>query len=436
MNTFLPTEPYKGTRDFYPRDMAIQRYIFDTWAKTAESFGFERYDASILEPSELYKSKGAENEEMVNEQTYTFIDRGDREVTLRPEMTPTVARLVAGKRRDLNFPIRWYSIPNLFRYERPQRGRLREHWQLNCDLFGVNDYSADVEMIALAHNVLTAFGAKPTDFEIRINDRAEMRRLYAEIDINDAATQNEITRLNDRYHKMSHDEYIAELNKIQDIKEKGATANVVALIQSQESYDNNVIKGLHALGIENVKVDRTLARGFDYYTGTIFEIFDTSGENNRSLIGGGRYDNLTGLFGGDPISGIGFGMGDVTMRDFLETHNLLEGRIAPTGAALVILPMEATLNIEAEKIAQSFRTAGIRTSVDLSDKKIGKKLGAASDAAAEYVLVVGENEITQNRFTLKKLVDGSETIGTLTELIEKIKLSELSKVRGSIENFE
>lgn len=436
MSTHLPTEPYKGTRDFYPRDMAIQRYIFDTWAKTAESFGFERYDASILEPSELYKSKGAENEEMVNEQTYTFTDRGDREVTLRPEMTPTVARMVAGKRRDLNFPIRWYSIPNLFRYERPQRGRLREHWQLNCDLFGVHDYSADVEMIALAHDVLIAFGAKPTDFEIRINDRAEMRRLYAEIDINDETTQNEITRLNDRYHKMSHDEYVALLSEIQGVKERAAAAKVVALIQSQESSDNNVVKGLQALGIENVKVDRTLARGFDYYTGTIFEIFDTSGENNRSLIGGGRYDNLTGLFGGNPISGVGFGIGDVTMRDFLETHNLLEGRISPTGATLVILPMDATLNIEAEKIAHTFRAVGVRSSVDLSDKKIGKKLGAASDAGAQYILVVGENEITQNRFTLKKLVDGSETTGALTELIEKIKLSELSKVRGSIENFE
>ena len=138
----LKTESYKGVRDFYPEDMAIQRYIFDTWSKTAESFGYERYDASILEPSDLYKSKGAENAEIINDQSYTFIDRGERDVTLRPEMTPTVARMVAGKKRELKFPLRWYSIPNLFRYERPQRGRLREHWQLNCDLFGGNDYIA------------------------------------------------------------------------------------------------------------------------------------------------------------------------------------------------------------------------------------------------------------------------------------------------------
>ena len=145
----LSTDPYKGVRDFYPDDMAVQRYIFDVWSQTAESFGFERYDASMLEPADLYKAKGAENAEMVNEQTYTFIDRGDREVTLRPEMTPTVARMIAKKAKELAFPVRWYSIPNLFRYERAQKGRLREHWQLNCDIFGTDEVAADVEIIAL-----------------------------------------------------------------------------------------------------------------------------------------------------------------------------------------------------------------------------------------------------------------------------------------------
>ena len=155
----LSTDSYKGVRDFYPDDMAILRYIFDVWSQTAESFGFERYDASVLEPADLYKAKGAENEEMVNEQTYTFIDRGKREVTLRPEMTPTVARMVAGRRRELSFPVRWYSIPNLFRYERPQRGRLREHWQLNCDIFGASHFTADVEIIALAYHMLITYAS-------------------------------------------------------------------------------------------------------------------------------------------------------------------------------------------------------------------------------------------------------------------------------------
>lgn len=158
---YLSTDSYKGVRDFYPEDAAIQQYIFDTWSKTAESFGFERYDASILEPSALYKAKGAENEEMVNEQTYTFTDRGGREVTLRPEMTPTIARMVAAK-RDHSFPLRWYSIPNLFRYEREQKGRLREHWQLNCDIFGIDEVAADVEIISLAYQTLMDFKNYPS----------------------------------------------------------------------------------------------------------------------------------------------------------------------------------------------------------------------------------------------------------------------------------
>lgn len=417
MDKRLSTEPYKGTRDFYPEDMAIQRYIFDTWAKTAESFGYERYDASILEPSELYKSKGAENEELVNEQTYTFTDRGDREVTLRPEMTPTVARMIAGKRRELSFPVRWYSIPNLFRYERPQRGRLREHWQLNCDMFGIDHVSADVEMIALAYNVLKAFGVKDSDFEIRINDRREMREIFEMYNIKDQDSITAITRLNDRFHKISKGEYISELTEITASEE---TAKLIHELIGATGVQGELTRALSTLGINNTSVDRSIARGFDYYTGTIFEIFDTSGDNNRSLLGGGRYDNLTSLFDSEPVSGIGFGMGDVTMRDFLETHGLLEGKVPKTAPTLSILPMEESLNIEAEKIAQTFRTSGVRISVDLSDKKIGKKISAASEAGVAYILVVGADEITSQKFTLKKLSDGTETTATINELMSLI----------------
>ncbi len=269
----LSTDSYKGVRDFYPEDMAIQRYIFDTWSRTAESFGFERYDASVLEPSELYKSKGAENEEMVNEQTYTFIDRGEREVTLRPEMTPTVARMVAGRRRELSFPVRWYSIPNLFRYERPQRGRLREHWQLNCDIFGADDYTADVEIIALAHDLITNFGADNSMFEIRINDRTEMRKKYTEFGIADIEVQDAITRLNDRFYKISASEYKSALQEI--VGDTTIVDAVYNLVSGKDTTDNNqVVDGLRALGITNVKIDRSIARGFNYYTGTIFEVFD------------------------------------------------------------------------------------------------------------------------------------------------------------------
>ncbi len=414
----LPTDSYKGVRDFYPADMAIQRYIFETWAKTAESFGFERYDASILEPSDLYKAKGAENEEMVNEQTYTFTDRGDREVTLRPEMTPTVARMVAGKRRELQFPLRWYSIPNLFRYERPQRGRLREHWQLNCDIFGSDDIAADIEIIALAAQVLKDCGASDDMFEIRINDRREMREIFKQFGVTGEEKITAITRLNDRFHKISKNEYLAGLQEITGNTEQ--TQSIFELVNAQE-VQSIITKKLKELGINNVVVDRSLARGFDYYTGTIFEIFDKSDENNRSMLGGGRYDNLTSMFGGEPISGVGFGMGDVTMRDFLETHNLIPDHLTTTAAKVVIIPMAAAQNLFAEQVAHQVRqTAKISVTTDIGTKKVGDKISRASERGSTYIVVIGESEVQSGILTIKNLLTRKEHSGKLTDIITTI----------------
>ncbi len=407
MEKKLSTEPYKGTRDFYPSDMAVQRYIFDTWANAAESFGFERYDASVLEPAELYKAKGAENEEIVNEQTYTFIDRGEREVTLRPEMTPTAARMVAGKRRELSFPVRWYSIPNLFRYERPQRGRLREHWQLNCDLFGEGDVAADVEVISLAYHTLRAFGATPDLFEIRVNDRAYLNEIFTASGLTDAES-HAVLALLDRKDKI--DNFDEELRKITD------TAVSIPDTPPQESRITRVIGALGELGITNVRFSPSTVRGFSYYTGIIFEAFDISGENPRALLGGGRYDNLTELFGGEPITGVGFGMGDVTVHDFLETHNLFPNNIRVTAPTLSILPTEPAFNIEAEKLAAEFRANGIRTSVDLSDRKVGKKVSSAGEDGVAYIIVLGENEAGSGTYTLKKLATGKEHAGGVDQL--------------------
>ena len=410
----LSTDSYKGVRDFYPEDAAIQQFIFKTWAKTAESFGYERYDASILEPAELYKSKGAVNEEMVNEQTYTFIDRGDREVTLRPEMTPTVARMVAGRRRELKFPLRWYSIPNLFRYERPQRGRLREHWQLNCDIFGADDFTADVELIALAYQLFIDFNATPDMFEILINNRSEMDALYREIGITDSEQITAITRLNDRKKKITAAEYQQALEDI--LGDVLLAAKIIVLVEDH-SGSNQVIDGLRQLGINNVKLDRTIARGFDYYTGTIFEIVDTDPKNNRSMLGGGRYDNLTTLFNDEALSAVGFGVGDVTMRDFLETHHLLPDSITTTAANVVIIPTDSELNLPALQIAHSLRVRDINVATDIGNKKIGKKIADAAGQGLVYTIVVGTNELNSGEFTLKNLLLGTEEKGTLEQLL-------------------
>lgn len=398
----------------YPEDMAIQSYIFDIWSKTAESFGFERYDASILEPANLYKAKGAENEELVNEQTYTFTDRGDREVTLRPEMTPTTARMVAAKQRELSFPIRWYSIPNFFRYERPQRGRLREFWQLNCDMFGSDHFTADIEIISLAHQILLNFGATPDMFEIRINDRSIMERAYRAIGLSDEQIKR-LTRLNDKRRKISSDEYREQLNTITD--DELMTEQIIVLLdQSDEQTD--VILGLNELGITNVVSDKSLTRGFDYYTGTVFEIFDVSNENNRAMIGGGRFDDLTSMFGGDPVSGVGFGIGDVIMRDFLETHKLLPEHLKTNPVQVVIIPMTVEENLFAENIAMKIRRSGFSVATDIGTKKMGKKITSASERGSRFIIVIGDNETKTEQFTIKDLDSGEEKTGKISELIK------------------
>lgn len=423
----LSTSPYKGVRDFYPEDMAVQRYMLDVWRMTAEHFGFEQYDASILEPSDLYKSKGAVNEELVNEQTYTFTDRGDREVTLRPEMTPTVARMVAGKRRELTFPVRWYSIPNLFRYERMQRGRLREHWQLNCDIFGVDDVSADVEIILLANEIFKNFGAiNGKQYKIHVSSRRLLDALYLELGLTEEESLA-ATRLADRKNKIDVDDFKKKMTEAVGDKSSEVlkflnadNLNVVPeSIQKSDVYTElqtlvTTMKTLHC----PVVFDPTIIRGFDYYTGTVFEVVDLDPENNRAMMGGGRYDNLTEMFGGDPVSGIGFGFGDVTLRDFLVSHDLMTTDIS--SVTLAILPTDISENIEAQKVAQAFREAGISTSVDLSSKKVGKKLSIAGEQFVDYALVLGEDEIKNKTYTIKDLIEGVKISGTLEELIEKL----------------
>lgn len=354
----LDTAPYKGVRDFYPEEQFIQNYIFNIWKKTMESFGYVEYGASILESTELYKAKSGD--EIVNEQTYTFKDRGDRDVTLRPEMTPTVARMVAAKRRELGFPLRWYSIPNLFRYEAPQRGRLREHWQLNADIFGVSGIEADIEIIALAYRVMKNFGAKNEDFEIRLN---------------------------------SHN------------------ANPEALEQ--------VIAGLKFSGINNFRIDETLARGQSYYTGVVFEFFDMNTTNSRSILGGGRYDNLTALFEDFDMPAAGFGAGDVTMRDFLETHGLLPQYRSTTDLFLVCKDTTVDAVVNFHTFTSKLREAGINVATDQSRRENGDLYKVAERDCIPYIGFVSAGEVTvknmQNRDEHKFTFDSAEDIKNLVK---------------------
>ena len=408
MNGKLSTDSYKGVRDFYPEDMAIQRYIFDTWAQVVESYGFERYDASVLEPAELYRAKTGD--EIVNEQTYTFTDRGNREVTLRPEMTPTVARMVTARRRELSFPLRWYSIPNLFRYERTQRGRLREHWQLNCDIFGVDNAYADAEIIDIADRILKNFGAKSEDFVIYINDRQMLNRYFASLNLSKEQT-HQMYKLLDRRDKITTfaDEAMAIIGRAFDEKE------LESLTSERLSA---CIAILNKLGIYP-QFKSSIVRGFDYYDGIVFEIFDTSPDNNRSLFGGGRYNNLTALFGGDPIPAVGFGMGDVTMRDFLATHGLLPDLIV--GPRIMLLTASPGVTDEARNTREQILAQGVNVALDISGKKLKDQITQAAKRKVPYIIVVGEDEVATNKFTLRNMTSGQEVSGSIPELISKIQ---------------
>jgi histidyl-tRNA synthetase len=395
--TKLSTEAYKGVRDFYPPDMALEKKIFDIWRSVCEKYSYEEYSASVLEPAELYRAKSSE--EIVNEQTYTFTDRGDREVTLRPEMTPTAARMVTARRRELTFPLRWYSIPNLFRYENPQRGRLREHWQLNVDIFGVEGVEADVEIILVAYNIMKAFGAKDGDFEIRINSR-ELLQYELEKKLINKDSYQEALKLLDKKDKLNPDEFN---KKWKQISEESFAINMMA-----NDKINLVIKNLEETGVKNVLFWPTLTRGFDYYTDMVFEIFDTNPENRRSLFGGGRYDNLTSLFGGEKIPAVGFGMGDVTMRDFLETHDLLKNLRIPAPADYYICVISPAESDAATKIAEKLREKGSRVAVDFTYKKLGDQIKNADKRGIPEIIVIGDEEAKTGHYKIKNLKTGEE----------------------------
>ena len=394
----LSTEAYKGVRDFYPEDQAVQNFMFSTIRKMVEKAGYVEYGASILEPSELYKSKGAENEELVNEQTYTFTDRGDREVTLRPEMTPTVARMVAGKRRELGFPLRLYSIPNLFRYERPQKGRLREHWQLNVDIFGSNSPYADGEILGVAYGVLKSFGASDSDFIIKVGSRSYLNEFAKEKGLSEEAFAK-MCRLLDARDKMPKETFEAGLDELGIEPEELSGDKVPADIAKMMAEFKEV-------GIENIVYDPTIVRGFAYYSGMVFEVYDTNPNNNRALFGGGRYDNLTSLFDDEPIPGVGFGMGDVTLREFLSSRNLIPEYVPPTHVYLAVTGED--LALQTQTFAGYLRESGVNVAVDFGEKKLADQIRMASKHKIPHLIVVGEDELSSGMFKVRNMVSGNE----------------------------
>jgi histidyl-tRNA synthetase len=428
----LSTQPYKGARDFYPEDKRLQKYMFGVMREVCERFGYEEYDAPILEPTELFASKTSD--EIVNEQTYTFIDRGDRSVTIRTEMTPSVSRMVAGRRQELAYPARWYSIPNIWRYERPQRGRLREFWQLNVDLFGVAGVEADYEIIQVADAIMQTYGAKRDMYTIKINSRKLINALLKDIIGEDDTQTQSLVRLIDRIHKLDHAEFVAQADLLfnPSQREAGQSDKLFSFLKissldelpedlaGHESVAElrKLLAMLQKANIDNVVFDPTLMRGFDYYTDIVFEVFDNNPDNNRSMFGGGRYDGLIGQFGVEPVPTAGFGMGDVTLQNFLETHKLLPELRTETDAYVVLV---GDVYEKAQKLISDLREMGINAAVDISGRKPDKQLKTAVKKGIHFAIFIGEKELEDDQLVIKNLHSGEEQRHSVQRTVSILK---------------
>lgn len=428
----LSTQPYKGARDFYPEDKRLQKYLFNVMRQVVERFGYQEYDAPILESFELYAAKTGE--EIVSQQTYTFEDRGGRKIAIRPEMTPSVSRMVAAKRQELAYPLRWYSIPNLWRYERPQRGRLREHWQLNVDLFGIADLSADHEVILLADSLMGAFKAKRDMYTIRLNSRKLMNGLFHDYLGLDEVQATTLSKLIDRMHKSDQAEFVGQADAIfhPTQRDGGASDKLQALLKVRELSGlppeiqnhpsiaelRDLMAGLEKSGVTNSIFDITLMRGFDYYTDIVFEVFDNHPDNNRSMFGGGRYDGLVGLFGVEPVPTVGFGMGDVTLTNFLEVHNLLPELRPETDVFVVLI---GDVYNQAQKMVAELREMGLNVAVGSYEQKVEKQIKTAVKNGIRHALFVGSKELESEQFTLKNLVNGEEAVHGLQRIVSIVK---------------
>ena len=419
----LSTQSYKGTRDLYPEDMRVRNYIFSKWRQVVESFGYEEYDAPMLEPLELYAAKSGQ--EIVNDQTYRFTDRGEREVAIRPEMTPSVARMVAARRQEIALPARLYSISNFMRYERPQKGREREFWQLNFDLFGVEGIKADIEILGLSSAVVKSFNATDDMFTIRISDRQWIdfvMRSYLGLDETRSLA---MVKLFDRFEKMdrsSFNEQAADIfgaddatdgiNKINSLLVSNIEDLPAEVRGAEFASIRVVIEELAKRGVTNVTFDPTLMRGFDYYTGIVFEIFDEAPENRRAMFGGGRYDGLVGLFGVEDLPVVGAAPGETMFVEFLVAHDLLPN-LQPTPQVTVLELGDA----DSSSVVTELRTNGIRVAVDFTNRKLDRKIKAAVKAGVPYVMFVGNDELTSGNFPLKNLVNGEQNTLDLEQII-------------------
>ena len=397
----------KGTREFYPYEMALRSWLYLKIRTISELFGYQEYDGPFLESIELYAAKSGE--ELVKEQSFVFPDRGGNLITLRPELTLSLARMVAQKQNELIYPLRWWSFGPFWRYEKPQKGRSREFFQWNIDLIGVESAEADAELVAICAELFRSVGLTSGDVKILVNDRRLMDEQFTKMGIS-AEMKGKVFGLIDRRDKMAPNEWIAY------VLENGFTQaqvdGLLALLTDKKIADTSeeltrFFIALDALGVrEYVEFDPRVVRGLDYYTGIVFEARDI-GENARAILGGGRYDNLVGDVGGDPLPGVGFAMGDVVLPIILkELNKLPEFKIYP--AAVLVTVFDANTLSASFSLAADIRKAGIAVQVYPEPAKLGRQFKYADRVGVQYALTLGPDEVALGMIQIKDLTSGEQ----------------------------
>ena len=398
-----------GFRDFYPEQLAERAHIMGVWRDVARRFAFAEYDGPPLEPLELYTKKSGD--EIVG-QLYSFTDKGGREISLRPEMTPTLARMAAAKANALRKPIRWFSVPQLFRYERQQRGRLREHFQLNVDIIGEPDVTADAELLAVAIEIMRGCGLSSSDVRARVSDRRLLRAILATLGVGDDRS-GAVFAVVDKLARQPRDVSRAKLHEaglredaidilfdalgsttLDDIERRFTdSADVQSVISQMRRY----FACLEGLGVlEWVTIDLTIVRGLAYYTGIVFELFDATGEL-RAICGGGRYDTLLKSLGGVDLPALGFGMGDVVLGELLRDRGLLPQNAG--GPQVWVAAESPEQGHDVRRAATALRQHGVSVEYALREQALMKQVKAAKSAGAEWVLTLHAPAAAPERHT-------------------------------------
>jgi histidyl-tRNA synthetase len=403
-----------GFRDFLPADCAVRNYIFARWREVARRYGFAEWDGPVLEPTELFAKKSGP--EIVT-QLFNFTDKGEREVALRPELTPTLARVIAANERAFKKPLKWFSIPQCFRYEKQQRGRLREHFQLNCDIIGEASIEADIELIALCADLLRSFGLSASDVVIRISDREFWSDFLRQHHVPGERWQ-ELLGVIDKSERESREKTAARLGDLAEpvfnVFENGG----------QSAKLDQLLAGLRARGLADfVQIDLRIVRGLAYYTGVVFEAFDRAGKM-RAIAGGGRYDNLIGHLSDGAVSlpAVGFAMGDVVLGEFLRENAAARAQMETVVAAAQQVDIYVVIAKEERRdsalaAVQAMRDAGYRVDYPLASPKVGKQFQTAEQLSATFAVLFGDE---WPQVKVKRLASREEQLVPHEELLAQI----------------